>query len=56
MEFEIDVFFVPLKEEISNKRVSEILESHSLKIFSLMLQMLSRKVDLSSEKNGKQRR
>ena len=42
--------FVSLKEEIPNKSASEILESLPLKIFSSMLWMLLRKIDLSSEK------
>ena len=50
--FEIDVFFVSLKEEIPNKSVSEIRESLPLKIFSSMLRMLLRKIDLLSEKIG----
>ena len=52
MVFQIDVFFVSLKEEISNKSVSEILGSLSLKTFSLMRRMLLKKIDLSSEKIG----
>ena len=50
--FKIDVFFVSLKEEIPNKSVSEILESLPLKTYSLMLRMLLKKIDLSSEKIG----
>ena len=52
MVFTIDVFFALLKEEIPNKSVTEILESLPLKIFSSMLQMLLRKIDLSSENIG----
>ena len=48
--FKIDVFFVSLKEEISNKSVSEILQSLPLKTFSSMLRLLLGKIDLSSEK------
>ena len=55
MAFKIDVFFVSLKEEIPNKSVSEILGSLPLKTFSSMLQMLLKKIDLSSEKNGQWR-
>ena len=50
--FKIDVFFVSLKEEIPNKSISEILGSLPLKTFSSMLQMLLKKIDLSSEKIG----
>ena len=50
MVFKIDVFSVSLKKEIPNKSVSEILESLPHKTFSLMLRMLSRKIDLSFEK------
>ena len=50
--FKIDVFFVSLKEEISNMSVSEILRSLALKTFSSMLRMLLKKIDLSSEKIG----
>ena len=56
MVFTIDVFFALLKEEIPNKSVTEILESLPLKIFSSMLQMLLRKIDLSSENIGQWRR
>ena len=49
--FKVDVFFVSLKKEIPNESVSEILESLPLIIFSSMLRMLLRKIDLSSEKN-----
>ena len=52
MVFKIDVFFVSLKEGIPNKSISEILGSLPLKIFSSMLQMLLKKIDLSSEKIG----
>ena len=52
MVFKTDVFFVSLKEEIPNKSVSEIRESLPLKIFSSMLRMLLRKIDLLSEKIG----
>ena len=52
MVFKIDVFFVSLKEEISNMSVSEILRSLALKTFSSMLRMLLKKIDLSSEKIG----
>ena len=52
MVFKIDVFFVSLKEETPNKSVSEIRESLPPKIFSLMLRMLLRKIDCSSEKIG----
>ena len=52
MVFKIDRFFVSLKEEIPNKSITEILESLPLKTFSLMLQMLLKKIDLSSEKIG----
>ena len=52
MVFKTDVFFVSLKEEITNKSVSEILGSFPLKTFSSMLRMLSKKIDLSSEKIG----
>ena len=54
--FKIDVFCVSLKEEIPNKSVSEFLGSFPLKTFSSMLRILSKKVDLSSEKIGKRRR
>ena len=50
--FKINVFCVSLKEEIPNKSVSEFLGSLPLKTFSSMLRMLSKKVDLSSEKIG----
>ena len=50
--FKIDVFFVSLKEEIPNKSVSEILESLPFKTFSSMLQMLLKKINLSSEDIG----
>ena len=50
MVFKIDVFFVLLKWEIPNKSNSEILELLPPKTFSSMLLMLSRKIDLSSEK------
>ena len=50
--FKIDVLFVSLKEVIPNKSVSEILESLPLTIFSLMLQILLKKIDLSSERIG----
>ena len=36
---------------MTNKSASEIAESLPLKTFSLMLQMLLEKIDLSSEKN-----
>ena len=49
--FKVDVIFVSLKKEVPNESVSEILESLPLKIFSSMLRMLLRKIDLSSEKN-----
>ena len=52
MVFKIDVIFVPLKEEIPNKSVSEIRESFPLKLFESMFRMLLRKIDLSSEKIG----
>ena len=52
MVFKIDLIFVPLKEEIPNKSVSEIRESFSLKLFESMFRMLLRKIDLSSEKTG----
>ena len=52
MVLKIDVFFVSLKEEILNKSVSEIRESLPFKIFSSILQMLLRKIDLSSGKFG----
>ena len=48
----IDEFSVSLKEEVLNKGVSEILVSLPLKIFWSMLQMLLKKIDLSSEKSG----
>ena len=54
--FKIDVFCVSLKEEIPNKSVSEFLGSFPLKTFSSMLRILSKKVDLSSEKIGQRRR
>ena len=54
MVFKIDVFFVPLKEEIPNLSVSEILGSPPLKTFSSMLRMLLRKINLSSEKDNEQ--
>ena len=50
MVFKINVSFVLLKEEITNKSVSEILESLPLNIFSSLLRMLLRKIDLSAEK------
>ena len=50
--FKINVFCVSLKEEIPNKSVSKFLGSLPLKTFSSMLRMLSKKVDLSSEKIG----
>ena len=56
MVFKIDVFFVPLKKGIPNKSVSESLGSLPLKTFSSILQMLLKKIDLSSEKIGQQRR
>ena len=56
MVFKIDVFFVSLKEEIPNKSVSEILRSLPHNTFSSMLQMLMKKIDLSSEKIGQKRR
>ena len=40
-------FFVSLKEEIPNKSVSEIRELLQLKIFSSMLLIMLRKIDLS---------
>ena len=43
-------FFVSLKKEVPNKNVSEILESLPFKIYSSMLPMLLRKIDLSSGK------
>ena len=46
------LFFASLKEDISNKSVSEILESLLLKIFSSMFWMLLRKIDLTSQKVG----
>ena len=52
MVFKIDFFFVLLKEEISNKSVSENLGSLPLKTISLMLGLLLRKIDFSSEKTG----
>ena len=52
MVFKIDVFFVLLKEEISNKSVSEILESLPPKIFSSRLPMLLKKINLSLTKLG----
>ena len=45
-------FFVSLKEEISNKSVSETLESLLLKTFSLMLWILLRKIDFHPKKLG----
>ena len=53
MVFKTDVFFVSLKEEIQNKSLSETLGSLPLNAFSSMLWMLLKKIDLSSEKNGK---
>ena len=50
--FKINVFCVSLKEEIPNKSVSKFSGSLPLKTFSSMLRMLSKKVDLSSEKIG----
>ena len=50
--FKIDVFFVSLKEEIPNNSISKILGSLPLTTFSSMLQMLLKKIDLSSEKIG----
>ena len=52
MVFKIDLFFVSLKEQIPNKSVSEIRRSLPLKTFSSMLWMLSKKIDLSSEKKS----
>ena len=50
--FKIDVFLASLKEEIPNNSISKILGSLPLKTFSSMLQMLLKKIDLSSEKIG----
>ena len=50
--FQIDRFFVLLKEEIPNKSLSETLKSLPLKTFSSMLRMSLKKLDLSSEKIG----
>ena len=55
MVFKIDVFCVSLKEKLPNKSVSEIQESLPLKIFSSMLWMLLRKIDLSSRKLDNER-
>ena len=52
MLFKIDFFFVLLKEEIPNNSASEILGSLPRKTFSLMLGMLLKKIDFSSEKTG----
>ena len=54
--FKIDVFLASLKEEIPNNSISKILGSLPLKTFSSMLQMLLKKIDLSSEKIGQWRR
>ena len=54
--FKMDVFCVSLKEEIPNKSISEFLGSLPLKTFSSMLRILSKKVDLLSEKIGQRRR
>ena len=54
--FKIYVFFVSLKEQIPNKSVSEILESIPLKIFSILLRILLRKIDLSTKKCVQRRR
>ena len=54
--FKVDVFFVWLKEEIPNKSVSEILESRLLRTISWMLQMLLKKIYVSSWKIGQWRR
>ena len=56
MVFKIDRFFVSLKEEITNKSVSKILESLPLKKHSSMLRMLLKKIDLSFEKIWQRRR
>ena len=50
--FKIDVFLVSSKKEIPNKSICGFLESFSLKMFSSILRMLLRKIDLSSEKMG----
>ena len=50
--FKIDIFLASLKEEIPNNSISKILGSLPLKTFSSMLQMLLKKIDLSSEKIG----
>ena len=50
--FKIDIFLASLKEEIPNNSISKILGSLPLKTFSSMLQMLLKKIDLSSKKIG----
>ena len=45
-------FLYHLKEQVTNKSVSEILKSLPFKTFSSMIRMLLKKIDLSSEKIG----
>ena len=53
--FKIDVFFVLLKEKLSNNSTSKNLESIRFKILLSMFRMLSMRIKLSSEKRGKRR-
>ena len=50
--FEIDVFFVLIKEEVPNNSTSENLESFRFKILFSMFRMLFMKIKLSSKKEG----
>ena len=48
--FKIDVFFVLLKEQLTNSSTSENLESFRFKILLSMFRILSMRINLSSEK------
>ena len=50
--FEIDVFFVLIKEQVPNNSTSENLESFRFKILFSMFRMLFMKIKLSSKKEG----
>ena len=50
--FEIDVFFVLIKEQVPNNSTSENLESFRFKILFSMFRMLFMKIKLSSNKEG----
>ena len=56
MMFDIDIFFVLLKEELPNNSSSENLESFRFKILLSMLQMLFIRINLPSEKRRHWRR